>query len=185
MNVSTSGLSTDLGIDPHPPHRADVDRQINELTELDLPDLRVRWRKLLRTQPPQVSRPLLMRLLAYRLQARAYGDLDRETTRYLNRIAHESARCRAEQGKRRPKAPPPIPPVPRSIGLKLGTLLAREFNGFMHRVTVIEGGFAWQGNTYKSLSEIARLITGTRWNGPRFFGLRDRGDSGPSAGDPL
>jgi hypothetical protein len=159
-------------------HQAHLDQQLDELSTLDLQDLRVRWRKLLRTQPPQLSRPLLLRLLAYRLQARAHGDLDRETVRYLNRVARERTRRKAEQGRRNAKAPPPIPPVPTSSRLKPGTLLAREFNGTMHRVTVTQEGFAWQGSTYSSLSEIARLITGTRWNGPRFFGLRDKPDRG-------
>jgi hypothetical protein len=148
---SSGGLRMISGV----AHQAHLDRQLNELSTLDLQDLRVRWRKLLRTQPPQLSRPLLLRLLAYRLQARAHGDLDRETVRYLNRIARESARRKTEQVRRNVKAPPPVPPVPTSTRLKPGTLLAREFNGIMHRVTVTQEGFAWQGNTYSSLSEIA------------------------------
>jgi len=164
-------------------HQAHLDQQLDEFSTLDLQDLRVRWRKLLRTQPPDLSRPLLLRLLAYRLQARAYDDLNRETVRYLNRIARERIRRKTEPGRRNAKAPPSVPPVPTSSRLKLGTLLAREFNGTMHRVTVTQEGFAWQENTYSSLSEIARLITGTRWNGPRFFGLRDKLDSGQAWGE--
>ncbi len=122
-------------------HQIWVDQQLAELSFLDHQDLRVRWRKLLRTQPPDLPRPLLLRLLAYRLQARVYGDLSREAVRYLNRIARESARRKAEQGKRNVKAPPPIPPVPPSTRLKPGTLLAREFNGTIHRVTVTQDGF--------------------------------------------
>jgi hypothetical protein len=64
--------------------------------------------------------------------------------------------------------------VPAHRGLKPGTLLVREFEGQSHTVTVVPDGFAWTGATYKSLSEIARAITGTRWNGPRFFGLHER-----------
>ncbi|MEE1657862.1 DUF2924 domain-containing protein [Microvirga sp. CF3062] len=78
-----------------------------------------------------------------------------------------------------------MPPVPTNTGLKPGTLLAREFNGTMHRVTVTQEGFAWQGITYSSLSEVARLITGTRWNGPRFFGLRDKLERGRAGGENL
>ncbi len=159
------------------------DQQLAELSTLDLQDLRVRWRKLLRTQPPQLSRPLLLRLLAYRLQAGAYGDLNRETVRYLNRIARERARRQTEQGRQNAKAPPPIPPVPTSNRLKPGTLLAPEFNGIMYRVTVTHEGFVWQGSSYSSLSEIARLITGTRWNGSRFFGLRDKLNRGDASGE--
>ncbi|MEE1657863.1 DUF2924 domain-containing protein [Microvirga sp. CF3062] len=93
-----------------------VDQQLAELSTLHLQDLRVCWRKLLRTQPPQLSRPLLLRLLAYRLQARAYGDLDRETVRYLNRTARESAKRKAEHGRQNVKAPPPFHPYPQTPG---------------------------------------------------------------------
>ena len=152
----------------------ELEREIEVLRGLDLHELRVRWRQHLRSvPPPSLSRPLLFRLLAYRIQARVYGELDRETARYLDRVARESARRRAAGEKRRAKAPPPIPPVS-SGGLKPGTLLMREFAGEMHRVTVVPSGFAWRDATYTSLSEVARAITGTRWNGPRFFGLRDK-----------
>ncbi len=161
---------------PAPPVRPGMDTlqsEIEALGRLDLHELRLRWRQHLRTKPPaDLSRALLLRVLAYRLQARMFGDLDRDTVRYLDRIARESARCRAAGQGGRGKAPPPIPPVPGHRGLKPGTLLVREFEGRMHTATVVVGGFAWNGATYRSLSEIARLITGTRWNGPRFFGLR-------------
>jgi DUF2924 family protein len=134
----------------------------------------VRWRQRTRSAPPpHLSRSLLLRLLAYKLQARAYGDLDRETARALERIERERVRRRGTGGGK-PKAPPPIPPVPATRSLKPGTLLAREHDGHLHRVTVMAEGFAWNGAVYQSLSEIARLITGTRWSGPRFFGLRDK-----------
>jgi hypothetical protein len=146
--------------------------EIEALSGLDLHDLRVRWRTLLRTTPPaHLSRSLLLRILVYRIQARIHGDLDRETARYLDRIARESARRRAAgQGSKAPA----VPPVRLDRGLKPGTLLVREHEGQVHTVTVVPGGFAWNGTSYKSLSEIARAITGTRWNGPRFFGLRER-----------
>jgi hypothetical protein len=115
-----------------------------------------------------------MRLLAYKLQARVHGDLDPDTTRYLDRVARDHARRRDSAETRKPKSVPPIPAVPRDRSLKPGTLLMREHAGTMHRVTVMPQGFAWQGTTYPSLSEIARAITGTRWNGPRFFGLRNK-----------
>jgi hypothetical protein len=148
---------------------------LQELPDLDIQALRARWRKLLRSAPPDhLSRPLVLRLLAYKLQARVYGDLDRETARYLEQIE----RARLEQRKREDasqrKAVPSVPPVPVSRGLKPGTLLAREYGGQMHRVKAGPDGFVWNGVTYASLSEIARLITGTKWNGPRFFGLRDK-----------
>jgi hypothetical protein len=162
-----------------PADAADITAEIAQLPNLNHDDLRARWRRLLRTPPPDhLPRTLFMRLLAYRIQARRFGDLDRETARYLDRIARDSARRRAaEAATRNPKAPPPIPPVPANRNLKVGTLLAREFGGGMHIVTVVPGGYAWNGSVYGNLSEIARLITGTRWNGPRFFGLRDRAAS--------
>jgi hypothetical protein len=67
-------------------------------------------------------------------------------------------------------------PVPDKIGLRPGTVLIREWDGAPQRVMVLADGFAWNGSTYKSLSQVARAITGTRWNGPRFFGLRDKKD---------
>ncbi|AWN44725.1 DUF2924 domain-containing protein [Methylobacterium durans] len=154
---------------------SDLDREIATLGALDLAALRSRWRQGLRSAPPpQLSRALLLRLLAYRLQAKALGDLDRDTARLLDRLARERLRRRAAEARgKRSKAAPPIPPAP-SPGLKPGTLLAREHAGQMHTVTVLADGFAWQDRTYTSLSEVARAITGTRWNGPRFFGLRDK-----------
>ncbi len=92
---------------------------------------------------------------------------------YLDRVERERVR-RRRAGEGRPKAPPPVPPVPASRSLKPGTLLARELAGHLLRVTVMADGFDWNGTVYASLSEIARAITGTRWNGPRFLGLRDR-----------
>jgi hypothetical protein len=115
---------------------------------------------------------LLLRLLAYRLQARAYGDLDRDTARFLEKVSRERERRRRAGERRGGKTPPPVPPVPDRRGRKPGSMLVREHAGTLHRVIIMRDGYAWQGSTYKSLSEIARLITGTRWNGPRFFGLR-------------
>jgi hypothetical protein len=93
----------------------------------------------------------------------ALGDLDKTTVRLLDRIADD-----ARSGK------PVEVPVPDRVGLRPGTLLAREWEGAPQRVMVLVEGFAWNGNTYPSLSQVARAIAGTRWNGPRFFGLRDQ-----------
>ena len=153
---------------------ADLSREIARLGDLDIHDLRLHWRQRLRTTPPALPRPLLLRLLAYRLQARVLGDLDPETVKFLDRVAKDNARRRAAATKPQPKAVPPVPPVPPVRGLKPGTLLVREHGGVLHRVVVMAEGFAWNGTIYPSLSEIARAITGTRWNGPRFFGLRDK-----------
>jgi hypothetical protein len=172
-------MSADHDTEPHEAYRhsPDLAQQLAELPTLDIHALRTRWRRAFRTAPPDLPRPLLYRLLAYRLQARAYGDLDRETARFLDQVAREHERRRKAGERRGAKTPPPVPPVPDRRGRKPGSLLVRAYGGTLHRVTILQNGFAWQGSTYKSLSEIARLITGTRWNGPRFFGLRDKAGS--------
>lgn len=164
---------------------SDLEREIEELAHLDLAELRVRWRKLMRSAAPKnLPRSLLVRVLAYKLQARVFGGLDPETIRYLTRVERERVRRRDAGEKRRPKDPPPVPPVPDPRPHKAGTLFVREHAGVLHAVTVTPDGFAWRGTTYKSLSEIAREITGTRWSGPRFFGLRERPDAkNDSAGE--
>lgn len=147
-----------------------VSAQLAALTSSDLHQLRVQWRKLMRSEAPaHLTRSLLLRILAYKVQELAYGGLDRESVRYLDRIAERLAAGDTN----------PVPPVPdpRRGRLRPGTLLEREHGGTLHRVSVIEEGFSWQGRTYQSLSEVARAITGTNWNGPRFFGLRDRDSS--------
>ena len=116
-----------------------------------------------RTPPAHLPRHLLFRVLAYRLQADRLGDLDAESQRLLDATGSpEDAGKRAVEIKRQ------------STDVRAGTMLAREWNGRMQRVAVLADGFAWNGKTYPSLSKIAFAITGTRWNGPRFFGLRDK-----------
>ena len=111
------------------------------------------------------SRHLLFRVLAHRMQVDQLGDLDGESRRLLDHsYSPEKAGQRAV--------------ARRAAELRPGTMLAREWNGEMQRVAVLEGGFAWRGKTYASLSTVAFAITGTRWNGPRFFGLRDRPSTG-------
>ncbi len=152
--------------------------EIETLSVLDLHDLRVRWRRMFRTPPPdRLGASLLRRILAHKLRVRALGDLDAESVRFLERIArdHEDRR---RAGGIKPKAVPVVPAVPRERGHREGTLFVRESAGEMHRVVVVKGGFEWQGAVYRSLSQIARQITGTTWNGPRFFGLRDKPERG-------
>jgi len=148
--------------------------EIAALRGLDLTGLRERWQKLYGgSAPPNLPAYLLFRVMAYKIQADALGDLDRETVRFLGAVAADWKKRKAA-GVRLGKTPPPVPPVPARRSLKPGTILAREHNGELHRVVVMADGFAWNGKTYGSLSEVARAITGTNWNGPRFFGLRDR-----------
>ena len=143
---------------------AAIESEIAHLRGLDLDGLRARWRSLTgRAAPPHLPKTLLLRVLTYRLQAAALGDLDKGTVRLLDRIANE-----ARSGKRVEV------PVPDQASLKPGTVLVREWEGTPQRVMVLADGFAWNGGSYPSLSKVARAITGTRWNGPRFFGLRDQ-----------
>jgi hypothetical protein len=124
-------------------------------------DLKQQWRDLFDTEPPPFNRRYLESRLAYRIQELAYGGLKPETVRRLEQLAEELAR---DPRKRRNQA------EGRPI---VGTRLLREWQGVEQVVTVTTAGFEWQGRPYKSLSAIARAITGTRWNGWTFFGLKN------------
>jgi hypothetical protein len=147
-----------------PPDRKTLDVEVAQLRDLDVAALRARWQTVFRQRPPvHLPRHLLYRVLAYRLQADRLGDLNAESKRLLDQAeSPEQAGQRAvDQGRR-------------VAELKPGTVLGREWNGKMQRVAVLANGFAWNGKTYPSLSGAAFAITGTRWNGPKFFGLRDK-----------
>jgi len=148
------------------PRAVALANEIAHLRGLDRDGLRARWRSLTgRTAPAHVPRTLLLQVLAYRVQAAALGDLGLVTARVLDRLAAEGrSGTRADV------------PVPDRIGIRPGTVLVREWDGTLQRVMVLADGFAWNGTTFQSLSQVARAITGTRWNGPRFFGLRDKKD---------
>jgi hypothetical protein len=136
-----------------------VEAELIELAKKPIAHLRQRWRELFKGEPPNAFGPdLLRRSIAYRIQECAYGGMDAATKRQLNALIAQHA-----------KTPGKIV-LPRRI--KPGAILVRQWKGESHRVAVLEDGFAYAGKTHESLSEIARLITGTRWNGPRFFGLR-------------
>jgi hypothetical protein len=142
-----------------------LDVEIARLRDLDLHGLRARWRTATgRRIPAHIPKGLLVRMLAYRLQAEAYGDLDPGTIRFLDRVVSDRT---LKAGKTLPQ--------PDADLVRPGAVLTREWEGRQHRVMALADGFAWNGGAYRSLSEVARAITGTRWNGPRFFGLRDRG----------
>jgi hypothetical protein len=155
---------------PTLPDRKTLDGEIAHLRDLDVGELRSRWHNVFGRRPhPHLPRHLLFRVLAYRLQADALGDLDGESQRLLDRsVSPEDAGQRAAELARR------------TADLRPGTMLAREWNGQMQRVAVLADGFAWNGKTYPSLSRVAFAITGTRWSGPKFFGLRDKPPRGCS-----
>jgi hypothetical protein len=144
-----------------------LEDEIAHLRDLDIHGLRLRWKGIFRRQPPSyLPRHLLFAMLAYQLQAEQLGDLAPDKVRLLRQIAAgggltQAVRLTSEFDQRRTE-------------LKSGTILMRQWNGQPHRVMVLDEGFAWNGKTYDSLSKIACAITGTKWNGPRFFGLRDK-----------
>ena len=144
----------------------DVAGTLARLSELTLFELRGAWRRLHRAPPPmRLSRDLLTRAIAYKLQEHAFGGLSKSILRKLER-----PNCDAEASEaRRPAAP---------ISLKAGARLVREWRGVTHTVLVHADGFEWSGRRYRSLTLVAREITGAHWSGARFFGLRKR--AGPS-----
>jgi hypothetical protein len=142
---------------------AEIEAELARLRSMPKAELRVRYRSLFKAEPPKAFGPdLLRRSIAYRIQEQAYGGLDAATRRLLNNLIAQQAKNK--DGRLL---------IPRRI--KAGAVLVREWKGKSHRVMVLEDGFAYEGKPYASLSEIARLITGARWNGPRFFGLRANG----------
>jgi hypothetical protein len=140
---------------------ADVRAEVEMLRSLDKDDLRARWRKMFgKDPPPALTKDLLGRMIAWRIQERFYGGHDKATIKLLDGLARGHA-AKPDAGPR----------------LKPGTVLMREHRGARHTVTVVPNGFVWQEQTYPSLSTVARAITGTSWNGPRFFGLRIKRDA--------
>ena len=168
-----TGLESQIEVEFGSEARSEMDAEIAALVSLDLYGLRVKWRKLMRRPAPDhLNRSILIRILAYRMQARRYGDLDAKCIQTLDAIARNHDRKR-KAGLLKPKAVPEVEPVPPDRGHRPGTMFVREHGGEMHRVIVVHGGFEWRGETYRSLSDIARRITGTTWSGPRFFGLKE------------
>jgi hypothetical protein len=145
---------------PSPSRRVTHDA-IDTVTTLSRDQLIDRWTKTYKRQPPKgISRTLLERSAAYQAQAKLYGGLNVTTRRALRAMLTVGKTCRPAKsaGDAKPRLEP-------------GMRLVRAWNGCTYSVDVIEGGFVWDGHMHKSLSVIARKITGARWSGPRFFGL--------------
>jgi hypothetical protein len=133
---------------------AAIKAEVNQVGSLGTDALRQRWRLMFGAIPPKsLTRDIIVRMIVYRIQEGAFGGIDRETVKLLDRLARGE---KPELSRR----------------LKAGTVLVREYKGERHTVTIVPDGFLWREKTYSSLSVIARTITGTAWNGPRFFGLR-------------
>lgn len=142
-------------------HDDTLTAEIAQLGALDLGALRYLWRERLGSPPRFASTELTRLWLAWELQAKVRGGYDLATRRRLKQIS-KSSKLDAT-------------PTSAALGaLKPGTVLTREWGGVTHRVMVLEEGFAWAGQVCRSLSEIATLISGARWSGPRFFGLKQR-----------
>ena len=143
---------------------ADVLGRLAALKDTPMAELKQQWRELFGKEPPAFNRPYLVSRLAYRIQELAYGGLRPETRARLEALGEQldggNVVLRRTRADNRPLT---------------GTRLLREWQGVEHTVTVLVDGFDWEGQPYKSLSAIARAITGTRWNGWTFFGLRSRG----------
>ena len=140
----------------------DLASEIAGLQGLDTDELRIRWCELYGCPPiARMSRDLLIRAIAHRLQERTHSGMSkkarRDLTRHMRALQQTGSISQSKQA-----------------GIKNGTNLIREWNGKVHRVEVIGNGFVWNGENHRSLSSIARAITGTRWSGPRFFGLNEQ-----------
>ena len=136
------------------PAALDLDAELARIASLTIDQLRNEWRERLGLDPPPaLSKDLIARVLSHRLQEKVVGGLPPHIRKAMVALA---------EGDNLPLQ-----------RIKVGSVLVREHEGRLHEVYVVPDGFSWQGKTYVSLSTIARKITGTKWNGPRFFGLRD------------
>jgi hypothetical protein len=145
--------------------REAIEAEIDRIRSLGLDELRILWRTTFRSSPPPAfSKDLTARFICWHIQEQAFGGLDPQLEKLLDSLGRGD----------KPTA---------DRRLKPGTVLVREYAGERHTVTVVRDGYIWRESTYSSLSTIARAITGTAWNGPRFFGLRTGGSRGESAGN--
>jgi hypothetical protein len=161
---STGAAGDSAASKPRPPDRQ-VERSIDALNALSAQQLREEWRRLYRAQPPRLSRDLLVRSLAYRIQELTSGGLNKATQRLLANLGREMAAKGAIT-------------IAAETHVRPGTRLIREWRGRTHTVLVLDDGFAFEGKTYSSLTRIAHLITRAHWSGPRFFGLNRKAAPG-------
>ena len=147
-----------------------IGRELDRIRSLDLEGLRSEWRRLYHSDPPKISRDLLVLALGYRLQEIEHGGLNKSPRRKLQTMA-KALRKTGRVGS-----------MP-SLSLKPGARLVREWRGRTHTVTVAEDGFEYAGTSYPSLTKIAKKITGAHWSGPRFFGLPAAATERPNNGE--
>lgn len=138
-----------------------IEQEIARLGAMSIGELRLAWRATIGSEPPAAfAKDLLARALSYRWQEQAFGGLNAATARLLRALLRPGVE------------------LPRQV--KVGSVIVREHQGVLHEVLVAPGGFCWRGETYDSLSAIAKKITGVTWNGPRFFGLRCKESGRPT-----
>jgi len=142
----------------------ELQKRLARVASLSAQSLRIEWRKEFRQEPPPgLKRSMLIRAITYRMQERSLGGLSQAAKSTLRKLAHEAV----VEGSARSLSPAP--------SLTPGTRLVRDWGGQAHAVLVLENGFEYQGQRYRSLTEIARRITTAHWSGPRFFGLTRAG----------
>jgi Protein of unknown function (DUF2924) len=144
-----------------PTRKQAVDRLFAQLPTMERKTLQKLWKELFdREAGPALRRETLIPILAYRIQEKAFGGLKESTARKLRELAEEHAGApKSAQTAIRPKA---------------GTRYVREYDGKLHEITVLDSGYEYNGTTYRSLTEIAKVITGSKWSGPAFFGLKQK-----------
>ena len=141
--------------------REELAAEVADLSQLNIDELRDRWKAMYGKAPSRkIGRSFLTRAISYRLQERAYGGLKPSTSRLLAKAVEESATGSSNK--------------PLNRMAQSGTILIREWQGTAHRVTMLDDGVSFNGKRCRSLSVVAREITGSRWSGPRFFGLRSQ-----------
>jgi Protein of unknown function (DUF2924) len=139
-----------------------LEKELKDLNACDDDELKNRWLVLYGTKPPQkIHRSLLVAAVAHRMQENSLGALKSSIRRHLMQTAHN------------PEAPRSSPHYP-SLSPRVGTVLVRDWGGVTHQAKVLEDGILFRSKRYKSLSQVARVITGARWSGPLFFGLKAR-----------
>jgi len=143
------------------PKQQIIEAQLAKLLTMGRSELQDLWLELFQRPPsPVLRREVMIPFLAYRIQEKAFGGLTESTVRVLRDLAESSASA-----------------VKAAVRPKTGTRYVREYNGKLHEVTVLKSGFEYEGSTYRSLTEIAKVITGSKWSGPAFFGLKRRARS--------
>ena len=147
-----------------------ISLRLASLKSSSLAELKQQWQALYHSEPPhRISRELLTRAVAYRIQEQVYGGIKPSTRRLLIRLANDA------------RSGGPLKPEP-AAAAQPGTVLMREWHGVTHEVRVLDRGVLYKRKRYRSLTAVAKLITGVHWNGPQFFGLRSRQEQEASHG---